>query len=369
MMQGSEVAASPQLAPSPEEDEYAAAENADADDGRAKEGEETREELLGMVFEACRIDRVDIINESMERLMADGSEKEGGGFVDGGGFSPLHVACAHGNADCVRALLRYSSDNISAKEVNSDGKRAIDCCDDENVLQAFTSNLLQRIATGDENGVLDLLEGGIDVTIDDGGPEKASMLHWAASFGQSARMMQMLIDFGCDPNAVNTKNETPLHEACKGAHEDAARALLKAGASIEARDSSGKTPAEVAKNADFAEALVQWASSPNGEEAPADGAPADDIAAANRRVAELRLIKEENDELIKMLKANISTLLEEKGVVTYIKKLKAEIRTLEDEVRRNVASRPFGEALYILQISRGVCAGKCARSAARQRAG
>ena len=59
------------------------------------------------------------------------------------------------------------------------------------------------------------------------------------------------------------------------------------------------------------------------------------------------LIKEENEELVKMLKSNIDTLLEERGVVTYIKKLKAEIKGLEEEVREETSLRGRLEKLYI----------------------
>ena len=234
-------------------------------------------------------------------------------LVDGGGFTPLHVACAQGNADCVRALPARSHELIPVKAVNSDGRLAIECSEgNANVIRALCANLLQRIATGDEEGVFDLLEGGVDASIDDGGPDEFIMLHWAASFGQSARMVRLLVEHGCSPNQQNKKGQTPLHEASKGGHEEAARALLAIGAALDATDSDGKTPVDVAKSLDFAEALQQWAASPVSDDETGNREDGDELTAAHRRVKELMLIKEENEELVKMLKSNIDTLLEER---------------------------------------------------------
>ena len=354
-----------------EEEEYGNAVDGDAAlemNGGAEDAEEdpepdsSPEELAGMVFEAARIGRVDVIAKSLERATAlfrnggggDAESSNGRHFIDGGGFTPLHVACAHRNVDCVRALLRYSS-LVPAKARNSEGLLAIECCsNDASVLRAFAAELLQRIATGDLEGARDLLEGGVDASAHDGGPDESTMLHWAASFGQGPDIVSLLVEFGCDVNAANNKGLTPLHEACKDGHVATAQALLDKGASLTICDPQNRVPLDLAPSEEVSEAVGLWAKRIAEGHSPAkalrrgqQSQPVDALAASEQRVRELEIVKEENEELVKMLRTTIDGLLEEKGLLSYIKKLKEEIRLMTQTADEESILRARLEKLYI----------------------
>ena len=50
-------------------------------------------------------------------------------------------------------------------------------------------------------------------------------LHNASQVGEEA-LISMLLDHGAEVNAATRRGVTPLHEACFGGHEAAARLLL-----------------------------------------------------------------------------------------------------------------------------------------------
>lgn len=54
-------------------------------------------------------------------------------------------------------------------------------------------------------------------------------MHHAAQSGHS-KIVEMLLEAGCDINALDKNKWTPLMNACYWANEDAALVLLKAGA-------------------------------------------------------------------------------------------------------------------------------------------
>ncbi|KAH6914730.1 hypothetical protein BKA70DRAFT_553991 [Coprinopsis sp. MPI-PUGE-AT-0042] len=63
------------------------------------------------------------------------------------------------------------------------------------------------------------------------GPEKLTTLHMAAALGHDRRYIQLLLDFGADPNVTDGRGHTPLALAVNGMNEEAVKALLQFGAS------------------------------------------------------------------------------------------------------------------------------------------
>lgn len=66
-------------------------------------------------------------------------------------------------------------------------------------------------------------------------------LHFAVEYG-AADLARALLDAGASVDARNFVSETPLHFAAKKNHVDLARMLLDAGAVVDAKDDEGKTP-------------------------------------------------------------------------------------------------------------------------------
>lgn len=82
------------------------------------------------------------------------------------------------------------------------------------------------------------LGGKLDVTDDDGN----TPLHLV----QNPRIASLLLASGASPATKNKHGETPLHQASRAGRIDVVSQLLDHGASIEAKDSSGKSPLLVA---------------------------------------------------------------------------------------------------------------------------
>ena len=79
-----------------------------------------------------------------------------------------------------------------------------------------------------------------------------TILHIAARMG-SVEDMRVLIDYGANVNAVGDLGYTPLHQAAMRGHVKAVRLLLKAGARRDIRNEFVETPADVARQASYAE--------------------------------------------------------------------------------------------------------------------
>ena len=81
----------------------------------------------------------------------------------------------------------------------------------------------------------------------------ATCLHMAASRGQLSSV-RLLLAKGVDINSPkHNRGLTPLHVAARFGHAEIARALVDAGASLNARDSKGRTPAHLAARRGHAE--------------------------------------------------------------------------------------------------------------------
>ena len=108
-------------------------------------------------------------------------------------------------------------------------------------------------------------------------------LHFAAREGH-VDAVKVLIEAGCNLEAVDRVRSTPLHRAAALGHPRVLAALLDAGAPLEARDSSGQTALHVAaacgrlKAVDF---LLDRGSSQNTRDGPLfDGMTAEEVARA-----------------------------------------------------------------------------------------
>lgn len=71
----------------------------------------------------------------------------------------------------------------------------------------------------------------------------------AAMFQKNIKIVEMLIDYGLDVNAIGPKNGyTPLHDAVWGDNPAAAKLLLEKGADPSIKNKEGQTPLEKAQS-------------------------------------------------------------------------------------------------------------------------
>ena len=72
-------------------------------------------------------------------------------------------------------------------------------------------------------------------------------IHEAVSSGHT-RVLQLLLEKGCNPNYRTNSGHTPLHLVASSGHIECARVLLEKNADVTIKDEYGKTPMETAKS-------------------------------------------------------------------------------------------------------------------------
>ena len=83
---------------------------------------------------------------------------------------------------------------------------------------------------------------------------KSTPLHWAASQGHTDAI-KALVAAGASVEAQDDTKWTPLHYAASQGHADAIKALVAAGASVEAQAIGKRTPLDVAVSQGHADAI------------------------------------------------------------------------------------------------------------------
>jgi ankyrin repeat protein len=104
--------------------------------------------------------------------------------------------------------------------------------------------LLAALWDGDRAGALRLLAEGADPNIPDPRPiigDAATALHLAA-LADDPELIRALLAAGARVDAHTGVGQTPLWLACNGGHLAAAQALLAAGADPNARSAEGYSP-------------------------------------------------------------------------------------------------------------------------------
>lgn len=126
--------------------------------------------------------------------------------------TPLHWACAHGDAPLVSELLRL------------DLPLQLELTDDDGLTALHTA-----AATDHPEVVAMLLGAGADVLCRD--HFNSTPLHHAAEHNLP-EIVYLLVHHGCGVNILNALANTPLHRACRKDAVHSASALLACGADL-----------------------------------------------------------------------------------------------------------------------------------------
>lgn len=215
-------------------------------------------------------------------------------------WTPLHVACARGDLDMVRLLLRAGANpllktnmdmtcsDVICEWVTADGGRSQRI---REVLERppteASYRLIEASIKGDLQQMKELLEDGADINVfgDEGltpllfaaknghiscvnllvfrkarinlasCPERVSATHYA-SIGPSRQLLEFLISNGGKVNAHDETGQTPLHYACHRGGSFIVATLLSHGADIHANDKYGRTPLLMAASRNNYEAIA-----------------------------------------------------------------------------------------------------------------
>ena len=264
---------------------------------RAKGGKTTKELLAADdIFAAAEVGDV----ESIKKLLAGGADVNA---KNKGGYTALHLAAKRGQAAAAAALLEAKADiglasksgktalhyvayyngNLDLAKVLLDAGAAVNAKDGKNktpldyalskkrtelaeLLRAKSGKTTKELLAaddifaaaevGDVESIKKLLAGGADVNAKNKGGYTA--LHLAAKRGQAAAAAALL-EAKADIAAASKSGKTALHYvAYYNGNLDLAKALLDAGAAVNAKDGKNKTPLDYAlskKRTELAELL------------------------------------------------------------------------------------------------------------------
>ncbi|XP_053110798.1 85/88 kDa calcium-independent phospholipase A2 isoform X2 [Hemicordylus capensis] len=210
------------------------------------------------------------------------------------GCTPLHLACLRGDLECLQELMEecharsdiadkngetvfhYAVRGSNSKIIELLGRKSADALDHLNVCGQSPLHLACQL--GKEDAVASLLKVGAKCNIlgMKGYPihtamkysqkrcaetllnkdvsqvqlvdqrHRATPLHWA----KNAEMTRLLVDYGCEVNALSTTGDSALHIAVQRGRFDCTMVLLTHGAVTNTRGKDGNTPLHLAMKQD-----------------------------------------------------------------------------------------------------------------------
>ena len=161
---------------------------------------------------ACKTGNIDAINELLN-AEADTN------IVDTNGYTCLHAAVsATCNKEVLQTLINHGAD--------------VNAADKSNV-----AALMLACEKGNVNAVDILLNAGADPNIPD--TDGNTRLHDTVRHGYNREVLQLLLDYGANVNAIDNCNETVLMKAYWNGNTDVINVLLNAGADPNIADFKG----------------------------------------------------------------------------------------------------------------------------------
>ncbi|MFC1616064.1 ankyrin repeat domain-containing protein [Patescibacteria group bacterium] len=157
-------------------------------------------------------------------------------FYQWSGYAPLHLAAQNGDMEMVKMLLDRGADIDVVAQIY------------ENYYELVFTPLYYAIDSGYLDVAEYLIDEGADMDKINAG-DYSSLLNSAVE-SQSLEMVNWLLNEGFDANESYDIGWTALHSACSGANLDIVKALVQAGADMNAQDYYGLFPIGVSMNYD-----------------------------------------------------------------------------------------------------------------------
>jgi uncharacterized protein len=175
------------------------------------------------------------------------------------GLSPIMVAAYHHEPE-IASFLADKTVAITIFEASATGKinnimRQL--ARDPQLVNAYASDGFQALGLASYFGHFDvvdyLVKAGAPVNSAARNELKAAPIHSAAAAGQ-AKITELLLQHGADPNISEQGGYTPLHAAAENGDIEVIRVLLYGGADLTLRRDDGKAPLDLALEAGHTEA-------------------------------------------------------------------------------------------------------------------
>ena len=201
--------------------------------------------------------------------------------VDSKGDTALHLACYYGNTERVELLL--SAQDIDFNVQNNAGKTPLMLASEISIIKALLT-AGAKVNAVDSNG-----DTALHRACDDGEREKVELLLSAQGIdfnvqnnaGKTPLMLAYNLDIfkdllaaGAKVDAVNSKGNTALHEACSNRYsEEKVKLLLDIqGIDVNAKNNAEKTPLMLARGANSIKALLDAGAKVNAVDSNGDTA-------------------------------------------------------------------------------------------------
>jgi len=166
------------------------------------------------------------------KLIASGADVNAAGYA---GWTPLHLSCALQQMPIVKLLLDRKA-NVAAKIDE-------DCTPLHASVGLVPAPLYAPLPRPDVKLINLLIERGADPKAVN--KRGRTALHGAVACGDSA-VVELLLDLGVAIAAQDVRGRTALHRAVECNNEPAIDVLLAAGADVNAKDVDGKVPLKMA---------------------------------------------------------------------------------------------------------------------------
>jgi uncharacterized protein len=169
-------------------------------------------------------------------------------------LSPIMVAAYHHEPE-IASFLADKTVAITIFEASATGKinnimRQL--ARDPQLVNAYAEDGFQALGLASYFGHFDvvdyLVKAGAPINSTARNQLKAAPIHSAAAAGQ-AKIAELLLQHGAEPNVSEQGGYTPLHAAAENGDMEMIRVLLYGGADLTLRSDDGKTPLDLALEA------------------------------------------------------------------------------------------------------------------------